>query len=424
MLRWSIAVVVLMPALAVLAFAQNTPESLKGPDRQAFQELKGLKTSVVVAGDEKATATNRALLTKQAKHYVGQLMDPKRIQANDLARAIEDTILDLPIPRGTPIREMDKYLAFGQEMGNAIIAELETALKSSRIVVRVNAARMLSVAAELGCDKAAELALKTLAKPEESDGVKHWALITLVTLFTLEPDSANKDVTVFTHFKSRDLENKCIVALCDYITKPRDVANLSPEEIAAITFVRREAVKALGLVRTPRLKFQGAVLARPALVLLKVANKDGITPEPDLNERLEAIVGFCQLFPVVARNADREVQIDFAANSLGAAILDIVTIKINDPTNIMIPWKFAAHRIDNALLSFAKNVEDMKLNASVPAAMSLHKQIKTDLLEGLKNDRGGAPNTVGFRGWLQNNPAKSQVLFSDEPAATMKNVGN
>jgi hypothetical protein len=423
MLRLVTASLLLAPALLL---AQGTSEALKGPDRAAYQDMKSLKNPVIVDGDDAATQANRALLAKQAKHIVSQLTDPKRIQMDDLARVIEEAILtDLPVPRGAAIKEYDKYLAFGKEMGAALVAELEGATKHPKIVVRVNAARMLSVVGELGYDKAAELALKIIAKPDESEGVKHWALRTLGNLFAIEPDSANKDVTVFTHFKNRDLENKCIVALCDYITTSRDVSNMSPGEIAGLTMIRREAVKALGHVRTPRLKFQGKAIAWPALVLLRVANKDGIVPEPDMQERVDAVVGFCRLFPVIKTNADRQVQCDFAADALGKAILDIATVKINNAPDSTIKWKMAGHEIDFALDQWAKNVDDMRLNGTVPAAKDLQKQIKTALLDWLKaGDPSIQPNAVGFRQWLQNNPPKSEVLFADEPKATMKPIGN
>lgn len=430
MLRLAFASLLLASALVS---AQGTAEALKGPDRAAYQDMKSLKNPVIVTGDDSATEANRALLAKQAKHIVSQLTDPKRIQMDDLARVIEEAILtDLPVPRGLPIKDKDyeKYLAFGKEMGAALVAELEPALNHSKIVVRVNAARMLSIVGELGYDKAAEPALKILAKPDESEAVKHWALRTLGNLFAIEPDSANKDVTVFTITKNRELENKCVVALEKYITTARDVSNLSAGEVAGLTMVRREAVKALGHVRTPRLKYQGEILARPALTLLRVANKDGIVPEPDLQERVEAVIGFCQLFPVIRTNADRQVQCDFAADALGRAILDIVEAKIlgggfGRESDIRIKWKVTGHEIEYALFTWQKNVDDMGLNGTVPAAKDLYKQAKADLLDWLKaGDPSIQPNTVGFRQWLQNNPPKSKVLFADEPQKTMKTIGN
>ena len=423
MVRLAMALLLLAPALIL---AQGPPEALKGADRTAYEDMKYLKEPVVNPANDDATKANRAILAKQAKYWVGQLTDAKRIQMDTLAAVVEDAILALPVPRGTQIKDtnMDKYLAFGKEMGTALVAELEPATKNSKIVVRVNATRLLSVVGELGCDQAAELALKIIARPDESDAVKHWALRTLGNLFTVEADSVNKEVTVFMHFKNPDLGNKCIVALCEYITTARDVSNLSPSEQAAITFIRREAVKALGNVRTPRLKFGGKVLARPALVLLKVANMDGISPPPDLTERVEAIVGLCQLFPVIRSGADRDVNCDYAAAGLGAAILDIVTIKINEDQNKMIPWMVTADRIDRALLQCAKNVGDLRLNGA-PAVKAMHKQAKDDMLDLLKSDKlGNKPNAVGFRQWLQTNPAKSTSLYADEPETKMKAIGN
>jgi hypothetical protein len=386
--------------------------------------MRYLKVPVVDPTGDAGTKANRVILAKQAKYWVGLLTDSKRIQMDNLAAVIEDAILELPVPRGAPIKDMEKYLGFGNEMGAALVAELEPATNSSKIIVRLNAVRMLSIVGELGYDKAAELALKIIAKPDESEGVKFWAWRTLLNLFAIEADSINKEATVFTLTKNRDLENRCIVALCENIMTPRDPTNLAVRDIAAINFIRRESVKALGNVRTPRLKYQGKVLARPALVLLKVANKDGISPEPDLRERVEAVIGLCQLFPVIKSGTDRDVNCDYAADRLGAAILDIVTIKINEDQNKMIPWTYECERMDRALQQWAANVADLQLNGAA-AVKALHKRAKDDLLDLLKNDKlGNKPNSVGFRQWLGENPAKSKCLYADEPDATMKAIGN
>jgi hypothetical protein len=410
--------------------AQTTPESLKGADRTAYNEMKALRKPVVVEGDDKATAENRRVLTLQAKYLVGQLMDTKRINADDLARAIEEAIVsELPIYRGNRPKEVsEKYLEFARELGNIMVQELAAAVKSPKLVTRVNAARMLSVVAMMGCPKTAELAIKILQDDQLDDGTKFYALKTLTNIFEFTPDQALPEQSVFqlkdkNNKDERELERAAIKALTDYILKSRDVAGLTPEQIAAIRYLRREAIRALGYVRTPRLRHQGQVLAHPGLVLLKVANKDGIVPEPDLKEQVEAVVGITQLFPVVRSNVDRDIQTDYLANRLAAAILDIATVKINDARNISVPWKVSAARIEAGLKQLQDNTAAMNLtNAAV--IKSLYEKAKNDLLDALKSDQAGnIPNAQNFRIWLQGNPAKANSLFQDEAGTTVKPIG-
>src|SRR5262245_27201810 len=101
---WVIGVVVLGVTVAAIApfvvVEQGTgPEPLKGADRNAYQDMKQLKAPAYVAGDDKKTTENRALLTKQAKYMVGQLTDPAKVKLG-LASVIEQAITsDLPIIR-------------------------------------------------------------------------------------------------------------------------------------------------------------------------------------------------------------------------------------------------------------------------------------------------------------------------------------
>lgn len=422
-------VAVLLTASNLLA--QSTPESLKGPDRIAYDDMKALRKPVVVDGDEKATAENRRILTLQAKYLAGQLMDTQRINKDDLAGVIERAItMELPIPRTNRPKEYgEKYLEFSREMGNITVKELEAAIKSPKLVTRVNAARMLSVLAMMGSPRAAELALKVLQDDQENDGVKFWCLRTLTNLFEFVPDQTLPEQSVFQvkdrgKKDERELERAAIKFLSDYVMKSRDVAGKSPEEIAALRYVRREAIRALGQVRMHRLRHEGKTLAHPGLVLMKVANKDGLVPEPDLQEQAEAIIGFGQMFPVMRSNVDRDIQLDYAAAQLAAALLDVVTVKVNVANNIQLPWVVTAHRFDASLKQLQDNTAGLNL-ANAGVIKKLYDQARNDLLEQLKaNNPGNVPNALGFRNWLKENQPKSTTLYQDEPTTTVKPIGN
>ncbi|MBX7103166.1 MAG: hypothetical protein K1X57_03745 [Gemmataceae bacterium] len=410
MSRFAIACLLLIPALAPAQ--SSSPEPLKGPERAMFQDIRG--------GKEKVTDANRGVIEKQAKYFAGQLTDPVRLRNDSLAQVIEDAIIEFGVIRSNrPKVIKQESLDFAYELGNALVKELGPALKHNRSVVRMNAARMLYVLGLIGYDKGVEPALAMINDPKENDAVKLWALSALTSALGFEIDAALPEQSAFRK-ENRGLEHKSIVALCDFIMKPRDVTNLPPEQAAAYQYVRLEAVKALGFARTPRLEFGGQTLARPALVLLKVANRDGLVPEPSIKERAMAIEGFGRLFPVVRTNAPRSVQCDYAAFALGAATLDLATVKINNPADIMIPWKVKAAWIDFGLQTFAANAGGMNLDGAA-AAKDLATHAKTDLLDPIF--QGNAANAQGFREWLTGNKPKSASLYKDEPDSTVKPAG-
>lgn len=415
---------VILLVLPASAWAQGTPEPLKGADRQTYQNLKQLREPVEAPGDPSKTAANRAILERQAKYMVGQLLDNRRIQADTLAGVIEDAIsTDLPVIRtNRPKVIKDDYLAFSREMGAALVKELEPALKSPKTVVRMNAARLLSVLGMIGYDKAVAPALAILNDEKENGAVKFWALRTLHETLAFEVDAGLPEQSVFRR-ENRSLEHESIVALEKFVTTPRDVAGLSPEEIAGITYVRREAVRALSFARTPRLRFEGRVLARPALTLLRVANRDGLVPEPGVAERAAAVEGVTRLFPVVRTNADRDVQGDYLAFALGAAALDLATVKLNVPTDISIPWRTYGDRWEVGFQTLAANAASMSLDGAA-ALKELSTRAAADLFGPIKAANVNQPiNAADFRGWLTGNPPQAKSLYKDEPQSTINPAG-
>jgi len=412
--------------LATLANGQQSPEDLKGDDRSAYGQMLRLATPVEVPGDAEATQRNRDILAKKAKYLVYGLT---RSAEDQMATYLQNLVQnELPVPRGFPPREMEKHLAFARELGPHLVKELEPVVTSNKTLVRLNAARLLAFVGMTGYEGAASLALQILNDPNQPEGVKNYALETLTNLFTFVPDSANADVSVFDQgatgeakAKNRALRNRCIQSLCDYVTKSRDVAGRSEEEIAAVKYVRREAVRALGQVRTHRLRDgqPPQVLARPGLVLLKVANRDGINPDPDVKEQAEAVLGFLNLFPVIRAGADRDVQCDYAADAVGRAIVNVVNHKVEHPENIQIPWRVFAERLAAGLDAWQNHVNGMRLDGAA-AARQLAEQVKTSVVEPLRaNQPGTLPDTNALRTWLQANKAKAETLYKDEPAAKL-----
>lgn len=409
MSRAALVVALLLP---LPLSAQSAPEPLKGPELAMYQDLR--------AGKERVTDANRAILEKQSKYIVGKLTDPSRIKADSLAAVIEDAINDLGVIRvNRPKVIKDEIMAFSREMGDAMIKELGPALSHPRVVVRVNAARLLSVLGMIGYDKTAGPALEILKNEKEQLAVKLYALKALRETFEFSIDAALPEQSVFRK-ENRALEHDAIVALCDFILKPIDVTGLEDDEVAAVNFVRAEAVRALTFCRRARLEFGGQVLARPALVLLKVANRDGISPLPSIKERSEALEGFGRLFPVVRTEAPRQLACDYAAEMLASAILDLATTRLNNPAENSIPWRASVEKWDHSTKLFAQNAQAMNLTGAA-AVKDLSTRLRTDLVDPIVK---AAPiNAAAFREWLNATKPQAKSLFLDEPNTTIKPTG-
>ena len=129
-------------------------------------------------------------------------------------------------------------------------------------------------------------------------------------------------------------------------------ANASKEEIAAVNYVRPEAVAALGQTRFPGVSKQvdkktKRIDQTTALALLKILRKDGMPMPPTLAEQVAAGVGICHL---QARLLD-EYNPDYAAYQLGLFVADFVRqYREHDKDDkYALPWKGFAARLAQAL---------------------------------------------------------------------------
>jgi hypothetical protein len=167
----------------------------------------------------------------------------------------------------------------------------------------------------------------------------------------------------------------------------------------------------------PALKHNRSVVRMNAARMLYVLGLIGYDKgvEPAL-----AIEGFGRLFPVVRTNSPRSVQCDYAASALGAAVLDLATVKVNNPAEVSIPWKAKSEWFDFSLQTFAANSAGMNLDGAA-VAKELATRAKLDLLEPLR--QGNAANAQGFREWLTTNKPKAASLYKDEPNSTVKPAG-
>jgi len=274
-------------------------------------------------------------------------------------------------------------------------------------VAAVNAARVLAKLTKLGQPELADGLVDILkseleydAKPTDfrrNDGVKLYVLRGLGEMLALQ--SQNPPVLA----KGQDA--KIIDVLTKFIErKPPVEKNAPAEEVDGCRTLRREAVHALA---------NGHVLPpHSALVLLRVTARDGLAPEPRMDERVEAAIGVLRL-----SFEDKTYQPDYAAyqvalfvDALGASV-----VKLKEEQR---PLKIWAARLIDAME--AMKAEATKPNTKNDAVVKVVDQCVT-VLRGLEDKGTLNPATVtAFDTWLSSNPVAADSLFKGVKDATVK----
>jgi len=405
------------------------------PKQEEFSEYadfqKGGKL-VVDPANKATTDRNRKLLDRISQWLVFQLTEPKFHTEQDIDKGMSRLVRDASAKmlfQPTRAKQNAQQKQFVEEFGKAMVANLEKVLGNSKLIVRVNAGRMLSEVARMGYEGAAEPCLVVLQKPDESDGVKFEALRGLRNLFTIVEDPVLPEVSIFSRRdlqqadlnKNKDLERRCIVALCNYVTRKNEIAPDTPAiQIDGLRYVRRDAIRALGHVRMQSVRkngqFNGPVDARPALVLLRVAGRDTPAPEPSISERVEAIIAFCQLFT----DRERDLNVDYAVAQLGQALVELGQYRLANKDNEDIPWKERANDLQAALEGWQKHVEKMLL----PEASTVKGFVDTAANELFvpiqRGQEGLGPNPLNLQNWLSTRKPQSTTLFKNDPDSAVR----
>jgi hypothetical protein len=208
----------------------------------------------------------------------------------------------------------------------------------------------------------------------------------------------------------------------DYLNrKPATKEDAAPEELAAIAYVRKEAVAALGWTRFPaqsKRANQKVVIEKPvALQLLRVITKDGLTPEPSLAEQVEAVCSLCKLRWRLCEG----YQADYAAYHIGRFLVEFNTRYNAERDEKKEPWKIHAARLSQALTNLVADLTGPpKDHDHVPYVEALAKQIDP-LLEQIIIGKSPRTDPTRLNAWLEANSSKmkSTSLYKDLATAVV-----
>jgi hypothetical protein len=152
----------------------------------------------------------------------------------------------------------------------------------------------------------------------------------------------------------------------------------APEEVDGFRYVRREAVRALAQVKDP----SGGGPGKPALALLRVVDADGLTPEPRVDERLEAAIGLAHMRP--ADKNDKKYQPGYVVFHIGQ-MLDAFALAVQQDRQAAsaasapkrLPWQSYAARLADALRVLRdESKEDAYLTKVIPECLKVLKAIE------------------------------------------------
>ena len=182
--------------------------------------------------------------------------------------------------------------------------------------------------------------------------------------------------------KRRDRDVRYVDVLVKFIERKAG-DNLSEEEKNGQRFLRREAIGSLAACQSPAVlvennKVEGAI----APTLLRILSpKGGLTPEPDLAERVEAALAVCQINYAKCPTYQPETGVFL----VGTLIKDFATASNKDlaknPKVFEQSWRIKAKQLELALKDLTKNARNQPIEAQAKkleqSATPLLKAIQT-----------------------------------------------
>ncbi|HEV3237207.1 MAG TPA: hypothetical protein VGZ25_09480, partial [Gemmataceae bacterium] len=370
----------------------------------------------------------------EKKSTLGELRegkaDPKEkesAEAIDIAAQYYSYRVTWPNLQNAATHEMDKaFLEFENEIKGAVrnlsypylkaLAEKmakyckDVMDSNSKAIARINSARLLARLAEAGLDETADVLTEEANKNDQYEAVKYYALKGLKALV----GAANQPKsTVFTGPKGAERQAKAIQALVTIVDrKPPIPEALTPEEMNGFRKVRLEAIEGLANFRKPAvLDDKGNIKVPVARALIEVIQKEGMVPQPRIEEQVAAAAGLGNMqvkgFPTY--------QPSYAALQVAPFFLEFATRyqdRANGGRDAKEPWKIYAARLIESLDSFRReNAGNNDLTTVIDQFLTILKAIED----------GAQVNPGELKQWLADHPPKAETsLFKGIPDTKLK----
>jgi hypothetical protein len=368
-------------ALAVPAVS-NAQQAGNKKDLDAAYSGASRRFSELATGSDKPDQKGDANVTKAcAQWYIYRIthresFDPVRVQ-KEFADKVDDMLAQKP---GGGARDNRAFIRmFGPALAAAMsdVMAINSVDKNPATVIQ--ASMMMSTMAKLKDDGVTAYLVKLLKDTNTDPVVRLYVFKALKEAMpiTQQPDV---DFTLNLDNPAQNAKRKLDADLVNALTahiegRDRKITfeTMTPEELAAVRYVRREAIIALAQAGSPAVlavnkkqvkkdMLEGAVAPTLCLVLA-----GALQPAPSLQEKVEAAIGLCNLrFPNMI-----EYDPAVAKFLIGRTIVEFVDHYNTDLGKISaegadrrlpyVPYKSDAKRLKEALIEFEKNAKAKEL---------------------------------------------------------------
>ena len=295
---------------------------------------------------------------------------PGKVQTSDQIIVDMSRFILVPLPGNQIGPDQADYI---RELGLALDTELKIAIEQNgTAVVRVNATRLLAAACRSGATAHFSTVTSLITNANTPAEVKYYAFqaaANLLAAYDLNDYPTRKHAN-----KPKEVSD-LIAALQAAITKPNAIipapgtgGPLPLDQVEVLTFIRRQAVRALAQVRFGE-KIAGGPDLHPAFTLAQIAISDpAIVPPPTETEVAEAVIGICNMAPPT-RAADKEPYAYAMADAVATGIATFATRRAAAPLDKSLSWRNYGARISDGLKSW-RPLFDPVYNPLKPTAFS------------------------------------------------------
>ena len=195
---------------------------------------------------------------------------------------------------------------------------------------------------------------------------------------------------------------------------------LSAEQMATIRYYRRAAIRALAQCRYPQfVDPANGKTVRPLMTLAKIAVMDtslNFVPGPD--ESAEAVIGLANIHDPKGLNLD--VQLD----AIATGIYHFAVLKAGSNADKSIPWKIYAARIATSLADWQKTPPAQRTAQKIGSLVTVATDKLLAPIEKLSSGiNQSSPNLDAIVSWKKDRPITQPQLFIDVKESTL-NPGN
>ncbi|MBA4187823.1 MAG: hypothetical protein C0467_07375 [Planctomycetaceae bacterium] len=454
-------------------------DATKLPQPTGFNLISERRDQRGIAKEELKTAQGQ--FQNFAKYYADVISHPLvHKAAQDPGLKVDATGRDIPTVDGI-IKSLDRFILepnasvrtasdnpnpkvnihnadYIRELGFALDAALKPIVETHpERVVRINAARLYAAVCSSGANAHWPTVTAWVSNPNTPTEIKYYALQAAANLLEAGDVFDYKGRRhAFDENPRSGAEKKIgqlIAAVQDCVVNPNaiiaipdgKVENATPDQLAVVGFVRKQAIKTLGRVRFVEVPGPAGVMIYPAFTLVRVCMSDpALVPAPAPAECAEAIIGLCNMAPSRNTTPLKGFNADAVAEAITTGLITFAGPRASNPLDRSLPWRGYAMRMADAFKAWRPLFDPLydptqptKFDAgTVPKDISdLITRAQTAVLVPIeKVDVSGKPDLAArvdieglkaFLKQLQSKPKRSGLLITGVPATALpKTSGN